>query len=51
MKKCPKCKSTSNHRMKRKGISKYIFSLKGYGCDHCNNRYIYIPILNLSISV
>ena len=51
MKKCPKCKSTSRRRMKRESISKYIYSLKGYDCKGCNNRYIYIPIFNLSISV
>ena len=51
MKNCPKCKSTSRHRMKRAGISKYICSLKAYGCDRCNTRYIYLPILNLSTSI
>jgi hypothetical protein len=49
MKKCPKCKSPSRHRMKRTGISKYILGIKAYNCDHCNTRYIYIPFLNLGI--
>ena len=51
MKKCPKCKSTLRRRMKREGISKYIYSLKGYDCKRCNARYIYIPVFNLSISI
>jgi hypothetical protein len=51
MKKCPNCKSPSRHRMKRVGISKHIYSLKAYGCDLCNTRYVYIPFLNLSTSI
>ena len=51
MKKCPKCKSTSRRRMKREGISKYIYSIKGYDCKRCNTGYIYIPVFNLSISI
>tara|TARA_B100000795_G_scaffold181133_1_gene137235 strand:+ start:176 stop:325 length:150 start_codon:yes stop_codon:yes gene_type:complete len=49
MKKCPKCKSVSRTRMKRVGVSKYIFSAKAYACGNCNNRYVYLPLLNLSI--
>ena len=51
MKKCPKCKSTSRRRMKKEGILKYISSFKAYDCKGCNNRYIYIPVFNLSISI
>ena len=51
MKKCPKCKSSSKKRMSRKNFSKFIYNSKAYACDNCNNRYLYIPILNYSISI
>lgn len=51
MKKCPKCNSTSRRPVKRERLLKYISGLKGYECKRCNNRYIYISVFNLSISI
>ena len=51
MKKCQKCKSTSRRPVEREGILKYISGLKAYECKRCNNRYIYISVFNLSISI
>ncbi len=48
MKACPKCKSESRHRMKRKGISRLFPGTKGYACDKCNTSYTWFPLINRS---
>lgn len=49
MKACPKCKSESNHRMKRKGLIKLIPGTRKYACDKCNVEYIWFSFMNLSL--
>ena len=51
MKGCPKCKSTSRHRMRRKIIAKLIPGAKQYACDNCNIEYAWIPLLNVTLKV
>jgi len=49
MKACPKCKSTSRHRMKRKSIVKIIPGTRSYACDNCNAHYTWFPVLNFTL--
>ena len=49
MKACPRCKSVSKHRMRRKGIARLIPGTKGYSCDRCNAQYTWISWVNLSV--
>jgi len=51
MKACPKCKSTSKHRMPRKPLVKLYPGTKAYACDVCNTTYTWFPIINLSLKV
>jgi len=48
---CPKCKSTSNHRMKRKALTRLIPGTKKYACDNCNIEYVHFSFLNTSFKV
>ena len=48
MKACPKCKSTSRHRMRRKVIAKLIPRGRTYACDKCNIEYTWIPFINVT---
>ena len=50
MKGCPKCKSTSNHRMRRKAIIRLIPKTKAYACDDCNTQYTWFPLINRTFS-
>ena len=47
---CPKCKSASNHRMKRKKRVKMIPGTETYACDYCNNTYTWIFWLKKAFS-
>ena len=49
MKACPKCKSASRHRMRKKGVARLIPSGRTYACDKCNIEYTWIPVLNRTI--
>ncbi|WP_189663005.1 hypothetical protein [Polaribacter sp. IC073] len=51
MKACPRCKSVSRHRLKRKGIVKLIPGTKGYACDKCKTKYTWVSIINLSLRI
>jgi hypothetical protein len=51
MKKCPKCKSVSRHRLKRKPFTKIIPGTKTYGCDVCNTQYTWVSWLNSSFKI
>ena len=51
MKACPKCKSVSRHRMKRKAFVKIIPGSKSYACDMCNTNYTWVPFLNVSLRI
>ena len=51
MKACPKCKSESRHRMKRKGLVKYIPGTKSYACDNCNIHYTWFEFLKRSLKI
>ena len=51
MKACPKCKSASKHRMRRKGLMKLIPGTKRYACDNCNAEYTWLPVLNFSVRI
>ncbi len=41
MKACPSCQSYSRHRLKRRGVIKFIPSFRAYECDSCNQNYIW----------
>jgi hypothetical protein len=45
MKKCPRCKSTFRHRIRRKGLMKLISGTKAYAGEKCNVRYTWFPLL------
>lgn len=53
MKACPKCKSASRRRLKRMSFSfvKFFPGTKSYGCDKCNTRYTWFPLINRSFRV
>lgn len=51
MKACPKCKSTSRKRMRRKYYIKLIPGTKSYSCDYCNKYYTWLPFFNISICI
>ena len=51
MKKCPKCKSSSKVRMRRKGVLRLINGSRAYSCDDCNTYYAWFPIVNSTIRV
>ncbi|WP_166383575.1 hypothetical protein [Polaribacter sp. 11A2H] len=51
MKSCPKCKSESRHRMRRKGIVKMIPGTRGYACDKCNTEYAWFSFINCTFKV
>jgi len=51
MKACPRCKSVSRHRLKRKGFVKMIPGARSYGCDKCNTNYTWFSIINSSLRV
>ncbi|WP_435413835.1 hypothetical protein [Polaribacter aestuariivivens] len=51
MKACPRCKSVSRHRMRRKGIARLIPGTKGYACDKCNTLYTWVPFINRSLNI
>lgn len=51
MKACPKCKSESKHRMKRKPLVRLIPGTKTYACDNCNIEYTWISFLNISLKI
>ena len=51
MKACPKCKSVSKHRMKRKALVRLIPGTKAYACDKCNTQYTWFSFINLSLRV
>jgi len=51
MKACPRCKSVSRHRLKRRGVVKLIPGAKSYGCDKCNTQYTWFSIVNRSLRV
>lgn len=48
---CPRCKSDSNHRMRRKGIYKMIPQTRAYSCDKCNAYYIWFKLIGAAVSV
>ncbi len=48
---CPKCKSKSNHRMRRSAFVKLIPGTKTYACDKCNTEYTWFSFLNRSFKV
>ena len=51
MKSCPKCKSVSRHRMRRKGIAKLVPGARGYACDKCNTEYAWFSLINRSFKI
>lgn len=51
MKACPRCKSVSRHRLKRKGFVKIIPGAKSYGCDKCNTQYTWFSFVNISLKI
>ena len=51
MKACPKCKSESNHRMKRSAFIKLIPGTKTYACDKCNAEYTWVSFINRSFII
>ncbi|QTE21778.1 hypothetical protein [Polaribacter cellanae] len=51
MKACPRCKSVSRHRMRRKGIARLIPRSKAYACDNCNVEYTWISFINRSFKM
>ncbi len=51
MKACPRCKSESRHRLKRKAVVKMIPGTRSYGCDKCNTYYTWFPIINRTLRV
>ena len=48
MKACPNCTSVSRHRLKRRGLVKFIPGFKAYDCDKCSQTYIWNSFLNKS---
>ena len=48
MKNCPKCKSISRHRLKRRGFVKYLPGFRAYECDNCCQTYTWSSFLNRS---
>ncbi len=51
MKACPKCKSVSRHRLRRKGVVKIIPGCRTYSCDKCNAEYTWFSFINRSLRV
>jgi transposase-like protein len=51
MKNCPRCKSASRQRTRRKGFVKLIPGTKGYACEKCNTRYAWFGLLNLCVRI
>ncbi len=51
MKACPKCKSPSRDRIRRKPILKLIPGTKAYSCNVCDTRYTYFYFVNQSFRV
>ena len=51
MKACPKCKSTSRHRMKRSKLMRLIPGTRKYACDNCNTEYTWFGTFNISLAI
>lgn len=46
MKTCPKCKSTSRHRLRRRGLIRLVAGFRAYECDTCSQTYIWNSFFN-----
>lgn len=51
MKACPKCKSVSKQKLKRRPIVKIYVGSIGYSCNNCNTAYTWFPIINRSLRI
>jgi transposase-like protein len=51
MKTCPRCKSSSRYRIKRRGLLKYIPGTEAFICQVCDIKYGVFALFNISFRI